>query len=133
MIIRMLAPTQWTTRDVNVLRLLQTTAGRPGKPVENNRLQEELEMKEAGPGLKYFKEAGPGLKYFKFSNWDYVICEVFPGGAAHLHGVKPGERLLKIDDKDVAPLSATQVQRLLMGPHESNMKLTLGSPYFLTN
>ena len=119
----MLAPTQWTTRDVNVLRLLQTTAGRPGKPVENNRLQEELEM----------KEAGPGLKYFKFSNWDYVICEVFPGGAAHLHGVKPGERLLKIDDKDVAPLSATQVQRLLMGPHESNMKLTLGSPYFLTN
>jgi C-terminal processing protease CtpA/Prc len=79
------------------------------------------------------KPAGPGFKYFKFSDWDYVISEVFPGGGAFLGGVKAGERLLKIDDNDIAYLSSSDVQELLLGPPsetgESPMKLTLGSPY----
>ena len=74
--------------------------------------------------------AGPGFKYFKFSDWDYVINEVFPGGGAFLGGVKAGERLLKIDDKDIAHLSSSDVQELLLGPPgESPLKLTLGCPY----
>ena len=62
------------------------------------------------------KPAGPGFQYFKFSEWDYVISEVFPGGGAFLGGVRAGERLLKIDDNDIADLSSSDVQELLLGP-----------------
>ena len=81
--------------------------------------------------------AGPGLKYFKFSDWDYVIGQVFPGGGAFHGGVQAGERLLKIDDKDIANLSSSDVQELLLEPPGEAaeslpgklVKLTLGSPY----
>ncbi|MCM1109324.1 MAG: S41 family peptidase [Clostridium sp.] len=75
------------------------------------------------------KYAGIGsvIRYIK-SEDRVVIAEPYEGSPSDVAGVKAGDVILKVDDKDVKGMSTTEVSRLLRGDAGTRFVLTVKRP-----
>jgi carboxyl-terminal processing protease len=55
-----------------------------------------------------------------------TVVAVLPDSPAQKGGVKPGDVLLKVDDKDVKDRSMTQIVEMVIGKADTPVKLTIG-------
>lgn len=80
------------------------------------------------PAYKAFLEGGdaidPGIVVTKRFGYAFVLGLV-PGGAAGKAGIKPGDFIEKIDDRDTADLAVWQIQAALRGANGTNRTLLL--------
>jgi len=69
---------------------------------------------------------GIGIQ-FNVPNDTAIVLEVIPGGPSEKIGVQPGDRILKVDDKDIAGVKFPQdsMVRRMKGPSGSKVKITV--------
>lgn len=56
-----------------------------------------------------------------------TIISPLPGSPAEKAGIKPGDKIYAIDDKDVIDLSVEEAVKMIRGPHGTEVKLTVSS------
>jgi len=69
---------------------------------------------------------GIGIQ-FNVPNDTAIVLEVIPGGPSEKIGLQPGDRILKVDDKDIAGVKFPQdsMVRRMKGPAGSKVKITV--------
>jgi carboxyl-terminal processing protease len=78
-------------------------------------------FKEEQQGRYY----GVGMTVAPRENFTYVVAPMF-GSPAYKAGIRPGDTILKVDDKSCEGLDTGQVAELLKGPKGTQVKITLG-------
>jgi carboxyl-terminal processing protease len=78
-------------------------------------------FKEEQQGRYY----GVGMTVAPRENFTYVVAPMV-GSPAYKAGIRPGDTILKVDDKSCEGLDTGQVAELLKGPKGTQVKITLG-------
>jgi len=74
------------------------------------------------------KQITLGLSFSKCNEGGMKVARLKDGGCAALHGgIQIGDRVLRIDEQDLAEKSALQLNKLLSGPENSNAVLQVNS------
>jgi len=68
---------------------------------------------------------GVGMTVAARENYTYVVAPMV-GSPAYKAGIRPGDTILKVDDKSCDGLDTTQVADLLKGPKGTEVKISLG-------
>jgi carboxyl-terminal processing protease len=68
---------------------------------------------------------GVGMTVAPRDNYTYVVAPMV-GSPAYKAGIRPGDQIMKVDDKSCEGLDTTQVADLLKGPKGTEVKITLG-------
>ncbi|MGB8590221.1 MAG: S41 family peptidase [Candidatus Acidiferrales bacterium] len=68
---------------------------------------------------------GVGMTVAPRENYTYVVAPMV-GSPAYKAGIRPGDTILRVDDKSCDGLDTTQVADLLKGPKGTEVKITLG-------
>jgi carboxyl-terminal processing protease len=68
---------------------------------------------------------GVGMTVAARENYTYVVAPMV-GSPAYKAGIRPGDTILKVDDKACDGLDTTQVADLLKGPKGTEVKISLG-------
>ena len=68
---------------------------------------------------------GVGMTVAPRETYTYVVAPMV-GSPAYKAGIRPGDVILKVDDKSCDGLDTTQVADLLKGPKGTDVKITLG-------
>ncbi|MFN8559770.1 MAG: S41 family peptidase [Dehalococcoidia bacterium] len=71
---------------------------------------------------------GSGLGLMISARPPWIVADVARGGPADLAGVRPGDMVLTINDRDVTIGGRAQLERGLAGPVNSTVRLTLSRP-----
>ncbi len=90
------------------------------------QLEEEMSGKYYGVGM----EIGPQLS--KSGNMVVVVERPLPDTPAFRAGLRPGDVIVEVDGKSTTGLDTVQVQKLLRGPRETSVAITVtreGSPH----
>lgn len=71
--------------------------------------------------------SGVGIVMFRNEreNGEITVVEVIDDSPAFEKGIKAGDRIIKVDDKDVTQLSLDTVQSMIRGPENTTVKLTI--------
>jgi len=72
----------------------------------------------SGVGIVMFREKPEG-------GGEVVVVEVIDNSPAEKAGIKPGDKIVKVDDKDITSVSLDTVQSMIRGPENTNVKLTI--------
>jgi carboxyl-terminal processing protease len=84
-------------------------------PAQYKRLQQTYQSKYTGIGV-----------YVSFPTGGYpVITATVPGSPAAAAGLKAGDQIVKVGDKDVKGLTADQATSLIQGPEGTKVTLTI--------
>jgi carboxyl-terminal processing protease len=84
-------------------------------PAQYKKLQQSYQGKYTGIGI-----------YVSFNTGGYpLITGTVPGSPAAASGLKAGDQIIKVDDKDVKGLTADQATALIQGPEGSKVTLTI--------
>ena len=84
-------------------------------PIQYKRLQQSYQGKYTGIGI-----------YVSFSTTGYpTITGTVPGSPAAASGLKAGDQVVKVGDKDVKGLTAEQATALIQGPEGTQVTLTI--------
>ncbi len=83
-------------------------------PAQYKRLQQSYQGKYTGIGI-----------YVSFSTTYPVITGTVPGSPAAAAGLKSGDQIVKVGDKDVKGISADQATALIQGPEGTKVTLTI--------
>lgn len=69
--------------------------------------------------------SGVGIRIKRRPNEPVIVWELLDGGSAARAGIKPGDAILKVDGREIAPLPLDQLAALIRGPEGSQVKLTV--------
>src|SRR5438309_11626856 len=83
-------------------------------PEQYKRLQQSYQGKYTGIGI-----------YLSFSTGYPAITGTVPGSPAALAGLKSGDQIVKVGDKDIKGVTADQATALIQGPEGSEVRLTV--------
>jgi len=71
----------------------------------------------SGIGIVMFREKAEG--------GEVLIVEVIEDSPAEKEGLKAGDKIIKVDDKDITGLSLDTIQSMIRGPENTTVKLTI--------
>jgi carboxyl-terminal processing protease len=83
-------------------------------PEQYKRLQQSYQGKYTGIGI-----------YLSFSTGYPAITGTVPGSPAALAGLKSGDQIVKVGDKDIKGVTADQATALIQGPEGTKVTLTI--------
>src|SRR3989454_6396358 len=83
-------------------------------PEQYKRLQQSYQGKYTGIGI-----------YLSFSTGYPVIAGTVPGSPAAFAGLKAGDQVVKVGDKDIKGITADQATALIQGPEGTKVTLTI--------
>src|SRR5205807_3299082 len=83
-------------------------------PDQYKRLQQSYQGKYTGIGI-----------YLSFSTGYPVISGTVPGSPAAFAGLKAGDQVVKVGDKDIKGITADQATALIQGPEGSQVTITI--------
>src|SRR5437660_11210011 len=83
-------------------------------PEQYKRLQQSYQGKYTGIGI-----------YLSFSTGYPVISGTVPGSPAAFAGLKAGDQVVKVGDKDIKGITADQATALIQGPEGTKVTLTI--------
>src|SRR5438128_3467401 len=83
-------------------------------PEQYKRLQQSYQGKYTGIGI-----------YLSFSTGYPAITGTVPGSTAALAGLKSGDQIVKVGDKDIKGITADQATALIQGPEGTKVTLTI--------
>lgn len=83
-------------------------------PEQYKRLQETYQGRYTGIGI-----------YLSFTSGYPLITGTVPGSPAALAGIKSGDQIVKVGDKDVKGLTPDQATALIQGPEGTHVTLTI--------
>ncbi|MFN3478019.1 MAG: S41 family peptidase [bacterium] len=71
--------------------------------------------------------SGVGIVMFRNNReeGEIDVVEIIDDSPAEKAGIKPGDKIIKVDDKDVRDISLDVVQSMIRGPENTNVKLTI--------
>ncbi|MFN4219369.1 MAG: S41 family peptidase [bacterium] len=71
--------------------------------------------------------SGVGIVMFRSNReeGEIDVVEIIDDSPAEKAGIKPGDKIIKVDDKDVRDISLDVVQSMIRGPENTNVKLTI--------
>src|SRR6184192_449083 len=83
-------------------------------PIQYKRLQQSYQGKYTGIGI-----------YLSFSTGYPAVTGTVPGSPAALAGLKSGDQIVKVGDKDIKGVTADQATALIQGPEGTKVMLTI--------
>src|SRR5437764_3870130 len=83
-------------------------------PTQYKRLQQSYQGKYTGIGI-----------YLSFGSAYPVITGAVPGSPAASAGLKSGDQIVKVGDKDIKGITADQATALIQGPEGSQVTITI--------
>lgn len=71
--------------------------------------------------------SGVGIVMFRSNReqGEVDVIEVIEDSPAEKEGIKPGDKIVKVDDKDIRDMSLDVIQSMIRGPENTSVKLTI--------
>lgn len=71
--------------------------------------------------------SGVGIVMFRENRekGEVVVVEVIEDSPAEKNGIKSGDKIIKVDDKDITNISLDTIQSMIRGPENTKVKLTI--------
>ncbi len=94
-------------------------------PYTNYMGPKEYKVFNEGISGGNFSGIGVAMSSVKDKNGEIIIIDVFEDTPAYKAGLKPGDRIVKVDDKEVKDYSVDTVQSMIRGPKGTTVVLTI--------